>query len=272
MSINIGGKPLNEWIEEQKKKDGVLIVHRGTVRNGYSKSTYNGAIVTLDNKDVCYENADISIRMNGKEYRMTGQRVERKNGVWYVDGNVYELPAQSTRKGMEKDIEDIGETVSKAMDEVRRVFNDFDVEKDLEDLSVGNVVINKGGSIGRRHIIMSYGGTVKVHRGGKTYTIHGNNIEKRDGQWYADGKAVDWDAIGGKYEEHDVVRIEINGNVSNLAATSGDVVVHGSVSNLRTGSGDVQCDTASNVSTGSGDVHCKNITGICSTGSGDIYR
>jgi hypothetical protein len=26
------------------------------------------------------------------------------------------------------------------------------------------------------------------------------------------------------------------------------------------------------VSTGSGDVHCKNITGMCSTCSGDIYR
>jgi hypothetical protein len=27
-----------------------------------------------------------------------------------------------------------------------------------------------------------------------------------------------------------------------------------------------------NVNTGSGDVHCKNITGMVSTGSGDIYN
>ena len=53
MSINIQGKPLKEWVEEQKKKDGVMIVHRGTTYNGYTKSNYNGAIVKLmDGKDV----------------------------------------------------------------------------------------------------------------------------------------------------------------------------------------------------------------------------
>ena len=268
MNINIGGKPLNEWIEEQKKKDGVLIVHRGTVDNGFGTSTYNGAIVTLDDKDICYYNADISIRVNGKEYRMTGHKVERKAGVWYVDGNVYELPAQSTREGMAEDIDNIGKTVGETMESVSRVFGSFNVANDV----IGDVVINHGGSVGRRHIIMNNGGVVNVRRGDKTYTIRGKKIEKRDGRWYADGQPVDYDSIGGKYDERDVVRIEINGDVQNMATTSGDVVVHGRVSNLRTGSGDVQCDTASNVSTGSGDVHCKNITGMCSTGSGDIYR
>ena len=90
MSINIQGKPLKEWVEEQKKKDGVMIVHRGTTYNGYTKSTYNGAIVTLmDGKDVCYEDADISLRINGKEYRLTGSRVERKDGVWYINGTYH---------------------------------------------------------------------------------------------------------------------------------------------------------------------------------------
>lgn len=268
MNINIGGKPLNEWIEEQKKKDGVLLVHRGTTRNAFGTSTYHGSIVTLDDKDICYYDADISIRINGKEYRMTGNKVERKSGVWYVDGSVYDLPEQSTSKGMEDTIDNIGKTIDEAMESVSHAFGSFNIANDY----VGDVVINHGGKVNRRQVIMHGNGTVKVHRGDKTYTIRGNNIEKRDGKWYADGKPVDWDSIGGKYEESDVVRIEINGSVSNLATTSGDVVVNGSVSNLRTGSGDVQCQTASNVSTGSGDVHCKHITGMCSTGSGDIYR
>jgi len=34
----------------------------------------------------------------------------------------------------------------------------------------------------------------------------------------------------------------------------------------------VECEDAVNVNTGSGDVHCKNITGMVSTGSGDIYH
>ena len=39
MSINIQGKPLKEWVEEQKKKDGVMIVHRGTQRTQFGTST-----------------------------------------------------------------------------------------------------------------------------------------------------------------------------------------------------------------------------------------
>ena len=69
-----------------------------------------------------------------------------------------------------------------------------------------------------------------------------------------------------------MVTIEINGSVQNLATTSGDVTVRGAVENLSTGSGDVTCETAGNVSTGSGDVHCKQIKGMVSTCSGDIFR
>lgn len=108
MSINIQGKPLKEWVEEQKKKDGVMIVHRGTTYNGYTKSTYNGAIVTLmDGKDVCYEDADISMRINGKEYRLTGRRVERIDGVWYIDGTKADLPKQEQKEHMADTIQEV---------------------------------------------------------------------------------------------------------------------------------------------------------------------
>ena len=85
------------------------------------------------------------------------------------------------------------------------------------------------------------------------------------------GMPTERPSIGGEYEDSNVISIEINGNVQNLATTSGDVTVNGTVQNVRTGSGDVKCDTATNVNTGSGDVHCKHITGMVSTGSGDIY-
>lgn len=118
MSINIQGKPLKEWVEEQKKKDGVMIVHRGTTYNGYTKSTYNGAIVTLmDGKDVCYEDADISMRINGKEYRLTGRRVERIDGVWYIDGTKADLPKQEQKEHMADTIQEVEKKVSDALNE-----------------------------------------------------------------------------------------------------------------------------------------------------------
>ena len=283
MSINIEGKPLKEWVEEQKKKDGVMIVHRGTTRNEFGTSTYNGAIVTLmDGKDVRYENADISLRINGKEYRLTGRLVERKDGIWYTDGNIVDLPSQEAQEHMSDTIEDVKEVVSDAFNEAAGILNrvnfsggrkshsSFNIKNDFTG---GETIIHGAGtrtiSVGKRTIIK--GGSVNIKRGGKTYTIKGETIEKIDGRWYADGKAVDWDTIGGEYEDSNVISIEINGNVQNLATTSGDVTVNGTVQNLRTGSGDVKCDTATNVNTGSGDVHCKHITGMVSTGSGDIY-
>ena len=294
MSINIQGKPLKEWVEEQKKKDGVMIVHRGTQRTQFGTSTFEGAIVTLmDDKDVRYENADISLRINGKEYRMTGNLVERKGGIWYVDGSIVDLPEQEKPAHM---AEDITEMEEKASDKVNEVVNDF-----FETFGITNINCNQTGSkhksssrsfnikndftggetiihgagtttikTGRRTVIK--GGSVSIRRGDKKYTIKGDTIEKIDGRWYADGKAVDWDSIGGEYAESSVVSIEINGDVQNLATSSGDVTVNGNVQNIRTGSGDVECNDAVNVNTGSGDVHCKNITGMVSTGSGDIYN
>lgn len=114
--------------------------------------------------------------------------------------------------------------------------------------------------------------SVTINRNGKRYTLKGNRIEKRNGQWYVDGKAVDWNEIGGKYEEEQVVSIEINGTVQNLCTTMADVVVHGDCQNVKTGSGDVQCEAAVNINTGSGDVHCGDVAGMVSTGSGNVYR
>lgn len=290
--MEINGKPLDEWIREQKSKDGVLTIHRGTVKTPFGTSMYQGAIVTTDNQeDKCYYQADISIRIDGKEYRMKGDRVERRNGKWYVDGKPFDLPRQKNAvksegatsctvvngdkvtlgKGSRR-IDITGMANIGCQMEGAGIINDIVINHDAE---IGEVTFHGNrpkttGHSGRHVKVRS--GMVKITRGGKTHTIRGENIEKRDGQWYADGKAVDWDSLGGRYEEKDVVSIEINGNVQNLATTSGDVTVRGAVANLSTGSGDVTCETAGNVSTGSGDVHCKQIKGMVSTCSGDIFR
>ncbi len=264
MSTYIGGKPLKEWIEEQKKKDGAIYVRRGTVIKGNTRSVYNGGVISyVDGKDLRYENADISARIKGKTYRFTGSVVERRNGVWYVDGKEAELSRYESSEDLAKLVDDTQRQVSAAFEEAGVVLNEYG----------GRTVIGGGRSYGKsaRRVSMK-NGSVCVTRGGKTFTVKGENIEKRDGQWYVDGKPVDWDDVGGEYQDSDVVRIEIHGTVQNLVSTSGDVTVNGSVGNISTGSGDVRCDTAANVSTGSGDVHCKNITGMCSTCSGDIYR
>ena len=276
MSINIQGKPLKEWVEEQKKKDGVMIVHRGTQRTKFGTSTYQGAIVTImDGKDVRYENADISLRLNGKEYRMTGDVVERKDGIWYVDGSIVDMPEQEQAPHMAEDIKEMEEKVEEKVDDAVNSF--------LNAFGITNINCDQTGSKHKSssrsfNIKNDYTGgetiirSVNIRRGDRTYTIKGETIEKIDGRWYADGKAVDWDSIGGEYTESNVISIEINGDVQNLATTSGDVKVNGNVQNVRTGSGDVECEDAVNVNTGSGDVHCKNITGMVSTGSGDIYH
>lgn len=258
MSTIINGKPIDEWAEEQKKKDGAIYVHRGTVINGNTKSVYNGGVISfVDGKDLRYLDADISTLIKGKTYRFTGKTVERRDGVWYVDGKEAVLSKYESDEDLGKLIDDTNRKVSEAFQNAGVVMNEFGGGRSY-------------GKSSRRVVINS--GTVNVIRGRKSYTIKGKNIEKRDGQWYVDGKPVDWKDVGGEYQDTDVVRIEIHGSVQNLVTTSGDVTVNGSVSNLSTGSGDVQCDTASNVSTSSGDVHCKNITGMCSTCSGDIYR
>lgn len=289
MGINIGGKPLNEWIKEQKKKDGVLIVHQGTVYTKFGMSTYNGAIVTTDdNKDLCYHNADISTRINGQEYRMTGKKVERISGQWYVDGKKADVPVMSredlknANDQMQADITDqlnrtsgiinhfgkVGETVVHTNDSTVINGDKITMGRNSRMEEYGNKTRNSS-SGGRRVTIKS--GEVRINRGGKQYSIKGNNIEQRDGQWFNDGKAVDWNDIGGEYDS-DLVRIEIYGEVQNLSTKSGDVVVHGNCNSVSTASGDVTCNQAGMVHTMSGDVHADNIGGDVSTMSGDIYE
>ena len=286
--MEINGKPLNRWIEEQKSKDGTLYIRRGTIKTAFGTSMYQGAVVTQDNEeDRCYYDADISIHIGGKDYQMKGSRVERKNGRWLVDGKPFPLPEI---KGPENTS---GEPARMVVNGDKVVFGKncrridvvgmANIGCDMSGAGIVNV-INQDPATGKvsfhgdkstgtsgRHVVISKG-TVRINRGGNTYTIKGDNIEKRDGQWYADDQPVDWERLGGQYKEKDVVNIEINGNVQDLTTSGGDVTVNGLVTNLRTGSGNVVCDTAGNVNTGSGDVHCKHITGKVSTGSGDIYR
>ena len=112
---------------------------------------------------------------------------------------------------------------------------------------------------------------VTINRNGKKYTLKGDRIEKKNGQWYVDGKAVDWDTIGGKYEEENI-SVEIHGNVQTIHTLSGDVKVIGDVQNLSTTSGDVECQSAYNINTTSGDVNCGDVGGSVNTISGDIHR
>ena len=94
MDTFIGGKPLDEWIEEQKRKDGAIYVRRGTVIKGNTRSVYNGGVISfVGNKDLRYENADISTRINGKTYRFTGEsRGTQERRV--VRGRQGSLPAE----------------------------------------------------------------------------------------------------------------------------------------------------------------------------------
>ncbi len=281
MSIQINGKPLNEYIKEQQKKDGVMIVHKGTTRSRFGASIYNGAIVTLmGDKDVRYENADISIRLNGKEYRLTGNLVERIKNVWYVDGNKIDIPALPGKTNTKNSVdtvdrineflEDFGINVNAHVNKRTIHRSGFNIENDFSGVKTVVYGSDTKSSSKENRVIIT-GGSVNINRGGKTYTIKGNKIEKKDGRWFADGKAVEWDSIGGKYKDSNVVTVEINGNVHNLTTRSGDVTVNGHVDNISTTSGDVNCESATTVNTMSGDVHSKHIEGNARTMSGNIY-
>ena len=121
------------------------------------------------------------------------------------------------------------------------------------------------------NFLLTNNARVTINRGGKRYTLKGDRIEKRDGQWYVDGKAIDWEELGGKYEEENV-SVEIHGNVERLQTRSGDIKVIGDVQNITTTSGDVECQSAYNINTTSGDVTCGPVGGSVNTISGDISR
>lgn len=121
------------------------------------------------------------------------------------------------------------------------------------------------------NFLLTNNARVTINRGGKRCTLKGDRIEKRDGQWYVDGKAIDWEELGGKYEEENV-SVEIHGNVERLQTRSGDIKVIGDVQNITTTSGDVECQSAYNINTTSGDVTCGPVGGSVNTISGDISR
>lgn len=280
----INGMPLDEWIKKQKEQDGVLTIRRATKRNKWGTTVLEGSITTLNgDHDAEFLDADMDIRIDGKLYTMKGRRVERKNGIWYVDGKRQEFPADEG-KATTKAHEDLQQEISDAM-----------------SAAFGGGIVNYNGRVGQRHIhsgehvarttvrnefsggtvikqgrniSMPNGGTVKINRGGKQYTITGKQLERRDGVWYCDGKPVSDGDTGGAYnDDFDVVKIEIHGNVEQLSTVSADVSVSGDVGNISTTSGDIRCQTVrGSVSTVSGDVHCGSIGGSVSTMSGDIYE
>ena len=279
----INGMPLDEWIKKQKEQDGVLTIRRATQRNKWGTTVLEGSITTLNgDHDAEFLNADMDIRIDGKLYTMRGRRVERKNGIWYVDGKRQEFPAgegKATTKAHEDLQQEISEAVSAAfgggivningkVGQSHIHSGENVVRTTVRNEFSGGAVIKQG-----RNISMPNGGTVKINRGGKSYIISGKSLERRDGVWYRDGKPVSDSDTGGAYDDLDVVTLEIHGNVEKLSTVSGDVSVSGDVGNISTASGDIRCQTVrGSVSTASGDVHCGSTGGSVSTMSGDIYE
>ena len=239
MASYINGKPKAEWLAEQQKKNGVLIVHRGTSSNGWSFNTYRESIVTFGHDGYhCFDDADITLRLNGKEYRLTGKKVEFKNRQWYVDGVLQDIPVsgdamQSANDGLQKELTDALNVTA--------------------GMTVGSERHRSGTSA--RRVVMKNGGTVEIRRGGKTATIRGSRIEQYDGQWYADGKAVELESQGVSTDDISEATIVIHGDVENLATVSGNVTVNGSVEHASTMSGDIRADEIEHASTMSGNIH-----------------
>ena len=282
-NFTVNGQSMEDWIKQQQEKNGVLTIRQATQRNEWGTTVLKGSITTLsEDQDAEFLNADMDIRIDGKLYTMRGRRVERRNGIWYVDGKRQEFPAdegKATTKAHEDLQQEISEAMSAAFGGGIVNFNgkvgqshihsgERVVKTTVRNEFSGGTVIKRG-----RNISMPNGGTVKINRGGKSYTISGKSLERRDGVWYRDGKPVSDSDTGGAYDDLDVVTLEIHGNVEQLSTVSGDVSVSGSVGNISTASGNIRCQTVrGSVSTASGDVHCGSIGGSVSTMSGDIYE
>lgn len=69
------------------------------------------------------------------------------------------------------------------------------------------------------------------------------------------------------------IEIKIEGTVTSVHTSSGNVSVMGDVNAISTSSGDVNCqDVKGGVQTMSGDVTCNTIAGNVNTMSGDVYH
>ena len=256
MASYVNGKPMKEWIAEQQRKNGVLVIHRGTSFDGFCRSEYSNTTVTLgSDHTVRYINADITLRLGDKEYRMTGKEVSFQGGRWYVDGVLREDIPATAGSAMKEANEEMQESLTEQMSQMYGSF--MNVNGSVRNTyihGIGSTTSRVRGSESRQ-VVMRNGGTVNINRGGKTYTLRGNNIEKRDGQWYVDGRAVNWDEIGGEYPDSESVHIEIHGNVENISTKHGSVTVHGSVGNVSTKYGSVHAEHIGNASTKYGEIH-----------------
>lgn len=281
-NFTVNGQSMEDWIKQQQEKDGVLTIRQATQRNEWGTTVLKGSITTLsENQDAEFLNADMDIRIDGKLYTMRGRRVERRDGIWYVDGKRQEFPADEG-KATTKAHEDLQQEISEAMNAAFGGIVNFNGKVGQSHIHSGERVVKttvrnefSDGTVIKqgRDISMPNGGTVRINRGGKSYTISGKSLERRDGVWYRDDKPVSDGDIGGAYDDLDVVTLEIHGNVEQLSTVSGDVSVSGSVGNISTASGNIRCQTVrGSVSTASGDVHCGSIGGSVSTMSGDIYE
>ena len=160
-------------------------------------------------------NADITLKLHGKEYHMKGQKVEFKHRQWYVDDVLQDIPlgaADSMKQANDEMQESLRE-------QLNGIFGNLCVNGHVENTYIdsnGMTIVKtrtRNRSKSSRKVIMKNGGVVNIHRGGKTYTFQGEKIEKCDGQWIVDGKAVNWNEIGGRYEEENVIRIDVHDNV-----------------------------------------------------------
>lgn len=80
MSIQINGKSLHDYIEEQKESGNYVEFMGGsTITN-----TFNGGRhVTLIN------NGSVIIHRGGKRYQLHGERIEQRGNEWYVNGKLF---------------------------------------------------------------------------------------------------------------------------------------------------------------------------------------
>ena len=270
--ININGKSLNDYIKEESEKFGVLDIIRATERRGSrvsSMSLCSGVITGAGDKR--YENAEINFHLFGNTYHMKGNVIERKDGLWYVDGTLQNIPKTPLRKvpedgSVKADVYEGGKT---------KGMNTLNVNIPIDDASdLVSTTFSNSNSKNSKNRTVRCNGQVNIIRGGKTYTLKGNNLEQIDGQWFTDGEPIGWDSIGGQYQTSDNVKIEIHGSVENISTENGDVTIYGNVDKVKTMSGDVAVNgDAYNVNTMSGDINVKGkINGSASTLSGDIYR
>lgn len=94
----------------------------------------------------------------------------------------------------------------------------------------------------------------QIRVNGKTYKVEGNCIRISNDQVFVDGKKVDFD-------DQDIKRIVIEGNVGHLEVKGGDVEVKGNVEGDINADGSVNCyNISKNVNCG-GSVNCDEVRG-----------